>query len=81
MERIRKCIYCNEVMTYGLHSQIMSNPGENNFVKFQLVGWRCPMKNDNCDIIFDLKDTDINNKNRLNAENKLRTISCVKNHD
>jgi hypothetical protein len=67
-------------MTYVLQSQIMSSrikKGEkyiNKLVKFRLYGWCCPMKNDDCDIVLDLKDTDKNKLNTQIAENKLKEL-------
>ena len=52
MEKSR-CIYCNEIMIYGKQTQIMSSM--NKSVKFMQYGWKCPMKEDDCDIIFDEK--------------------------
>jgi hypothetical protein len=77
MEEIRKCIYCNEVMTYGLQPQIISSnikKGEkyiDKSVNFKLYGWCCPMKNDNCDIVLDFKDVD---KNKFNTENDVNIL-------
>jgi hypothetical protein len=68
MEELKKCIYCNEIMKYGPQTQVMckivSKDGNHisKSVKFVQYGWRCSMKDDNCDIVFDEKDS---NKNKL----------------
>ena len=49
------CIYCKKNMIYGPQTQIMSKTVDNKWVKYEFIkyGWRCPMEDDNCDIVFD----------------------------
>lgn len=85
MEESRKCIYCNEIMTYGQQQQVLcksvikNNKSISKTVKFIYYGWRCPMKDDDCDIVFDEKDIEKNNFNYNQAEKELLThisIEC-----
>jgi hypothetical protein len=73
----RKCFYCNETMNYGPQTQIMClsvvKDGRQKFksVKFIQYGWRCPMKDDACDVVFDEKDMI---KNDLLAKNAIKKL-------
>ena len=73
MEIIKTCIYCGEIMTYGPQIQILCNSiikdGKyiNKSVKFIQYGWKCTMKEDDCDIIFHDKDKD-RDTNKINSE-------------
>lgn len=66
MEENRVCYYCKEKMTYGLQKEIMSRHVKVNgqhiskSVQYEQFGWVCPMQDDNCDVVFDKKDNDIN---------------------
>jgi hypothetical protein len=59
-------------MKYGLRTQtmtkriIINNKPITKYIHYQQYGWYCSMKNDYCDIIFDIKDTD---KNKQLADN------------
>jgi hypothetical protein len=56
MEESKKCIYCNKNMIYGPQTQILYD-SINKSVKIIRYGWRCPMEEDDCDIVFDKKDS------------------------
>ena len=62
MEENKKCFYCKEIMTYGPQKQIRSNTiikdGKhiNQTETFIEYVWRCSMKKDYCDIVFDKKE-------------------------
>ena len=77
MEESRKCIYCNEIMTYGSYIQVMSKIIKrdkiwiNKKVKYMLYGWRCQLKNDDCDTLLNYKNNDKNNFNVKEAEEEL----------
>ena len=77
MEKSRKCIYCNENMIYGMQSQILckdvmkDGKSISKMVKFVYYGWRCSMKDDDCDIVFDVEDYEKNKFNYEEAEKKL----------
>lgn len=66
MENNKYCIFCKENMIYGLQTQIICKTIKKEdkyirkIIKYVQYGWRCPMKDD-CDIVFDEKDTDKNN--------------------
>ena len=86
MEESRKCIYCNENMTYGTRTQNMfhsiTKDGKciSKSVTFLLYGWSCSMKDEHCDIVLDIKDTDKNEVNMKEAEielQKLLTVSSI----
>ena len=76
----RNCIYCNEIMTYGPQTQILYNrimkDGKriSNTVKYVQYGWKCSMKEDDCDIVFDYKDSDANKIIYNEADENLRNI-------
>jgi hypothetical protein len=59
---MKKCIYCNEIMTYGPQRQVRtktvtdSGKQETKYETIIEYGWRCSMKDDNCDIVFDEKE-------------------------
>jgi hypothetical protein len=61
MEENRKCVYCKEIMTYGPQTQVCSTTiikdGKriNHRETFIEYGWRCSMKKDDCDVVFDTK--------------------------
>ena len=80
MEESKKCIYCKENMVYGQHTQVMwddiTKCGKriSKSVTFVMYGWRCPMKDDNCDIVLDEKDYDKNKLCRKDAYEKLKKI-------
>jgi hypothetical protein len=77
MEENIKCIYCNEIMTYGPQKQIMSicvikyDKHISKSLNFILYGWACSMKNYNCDIVFDDKDSNINELKTNQAKEKI----------
>jgi len=80
MEKIKTCIYCGEIMTYGPQIQILCNSiikdGKyiNKSVKFIQYGWKCKMKEDDCDIIFDDKDRDTNKINSKEADKEVKIL-------
>jgi hypothetical protein len=85
MEETRKCFYCNEIMIYGEQPQVLCKSviktikNISKTVKFIYYGWACSMKDDDCDIVFDEKDTEKNNFNYNQAEKELLThisIEC-----
>jgi len=65
-------------MTYGPQIQILCNSiikdGKyiNKSVKFIQYGWKCIMKEDYCDIIFDDKDRDTNKINFKEADEEVK---------
>ncbi len=71
MEENKKCIYCNEIMTCGPHKQIMYM-NINKSVSFIQYGWKCQMKTDNCDIVFDNKDIEIN---KINTDKAIEDLN------
>jgi hypothetical protein len=62
MEENKKCFYCKEIMIYGPQKQVSSytiiKDGKhiNHRETFIEYGWRCSMKNDDCDIVFNKKE-------------------------
>lgn len=62
------CNYCKERMTYGIQIEVLSKGHQ---IKYEQLGWRCSMKTDYCDIVFDEKDKDINTKKYNEANEKL----------
>lgn len=63
MQPIKKCRFCKEIMTYGPTTtvRITKKMSENNVITTtrELIteyGWRCNMKEDDCDIVFDKKN-------------------------
>ena len=72
------CPYCNEKMVYGKQIQVLhkSNTDNNGIrtskeIHYEQLGWRCSMKDDNCDIIFDDKNT---GTNKINFQDALKKI-------
>jgi hypothetical protein len=80
MEEIKKCPYCHECMVYGLRPQTMMTTIEkdgkhiNKFVKYNLYAWSCSMKEDDCDVIFDKKDSYKNNMIMEDGKKKLEEL-------
>ena len=77
-ESSKKCIYCKKIMIYGPRPQIMCTyiMHEGRMVVRQSVTyivycWSCPMEDDNCDIVLDTKDADINKFNIEKARKEL----------
>lgn len=76
----RTCDFCKEKMNYGIQIQIRCSSITINekrirkTVEYEQYGWRCPMKDDNCDIVFD-KEDDKKNKIKLEeAEKRLQEL-------
>ena len=72
------CPYCNEKMVYGKQIQVLyKSKTDNNGIRtskeiyYEQLGWRCSMKDDNCDIIFDDKNIGTNKINHKDALEKL----------
>jgi hypothetical protein len=63
---MRKCIYCNEPMTFGIQHEVMysvrniTEGKKSKTIEYEQLGWRCNMQDDNCDIVFDDNNTGIN---------------------
>lgn len=62
METIKKCRFCQEIMTYGPSTTVrmvkkMSDDGVITWKREEIIeyGWRCNMKDDDCDVVFDVK--------------------------
>jgi hypothetical protein len=64
--RNKTCIYCKEPMSYGLQRQVMSRTidGIRKQIIFMQYGWKCSMKDDDCDIVFDECDAEKNRELR-----------------
>jgi len=75
------CLYCKNIMKYGLSEQVLCKTFILNGkrvckkVYYKLNCWSCPMEEDDCDIVLDKNDEEINNSIIEEAHRKLNIIS------
>lgn len=68
---MKKCFYCKEIMKYGPQRQVRTKTVteyDKQVTKYETYieyGWRCSMKDDNCDIVFDEKEGQNLNNNKI----------------
>ena len=70
-------------MIYGIQIEVMCSYTTINekrickTVEYEQYGWKCPMENDNCDIVFDKKDDE---KNKIKLEKAKKQLLTENNH-
>lgn len=77
MEEKRICRFCKEEMVYGPQTEIFCRSIKvdgkhiSKTVKYVQFGWTCNRKDvDNCDVVFDEKDEEINRIKTQEAEER-----------
>jgi hypothetical protein len=71
------CPFCKEPMTYGVQREVLCKmkvvDGKSyaRRITYDQLGWECRMKEDECDVIFDDKNTGTNKANYEKACNDL----------